>query len=279
MEHTLIQALTRGRGRERPFRCPVHDDRHASASVNVIKGLWVCYSCGAKGTIDSVTADADVSFGADIEELLGYEQRVYTESWLDQYENRHRPVHPYWLSRFTEAAARRFRLGYDHDRASPCYPIRSPGGDVLGVVRRQLDQMPKYLYPRGVTKSELLFNYNPERLNYVVLVEGAMDVVACWEAGHVAFGMYGSMLHANQLALLQRTGVSRVVDALDNDSAGRNAVNGWTTSSGNEVPGLDARLSAAGFEVLSVDWSNVDAKDIADCDISTRKKLLDPLAL
>lgn len=29
--------------------CPVHDDRHASASVNTSKGLFNCHACGAAG--------------------------------------------------------------------------------------------------------------------------------------------------------------------------------------------------------------------------------------
>ena len=38
---------------EHPFRCPVHDDRVASASVNRRKGVWNCHACGAGG--DAVT--------------------------------------------------------------------------------------------------------------------------------------------------------------------------------------------------------------------------------
>lgn len=276
---SIQQALARGRGRERAFRCPVHDDRHASASVNVAKGLWVCYSCGAKGTVDSVIESEGVRFGEDIEELLGHEQRVYTEPWLDQYANPKLPVHPYWLSRFTEVAARRFKLGYDHDKGSPCYPIRTPNGSVLGVVRRQLDRDPKYLYPRGVNKSSLLFGYEQGASDYVVLVEGALDAVACWEAGHPAFGIYGSLLHEDQMALLARTGVTRVIEALDNDRPGRVAVEGRVTDEGVRLPGIRRRLEQVGYEVVSVDWSTVQAKDVAECDVDTRSKLLDPLAL
>lgn len=35
---------------EHPFKCPVHDDAHASASVNRDKGLWHCHACGAGGS-------------------------------------------------------------------------------------------------------------------------------------------------------------------------------------------------------------------------------------
>lgn len=35
---------------ERNTRCPVHEERVASASMNVGKGLWHCHACGAGGT-------------------------------------------------------------------------------------------------------------------------------------------------------------------------------------------------------------------------------------
>lgn len=31
------------------INCPVHDDRHASASVNTSSGLWQCFACQASG--------------------------------------------------------------------------------------------------------------------------------------------------------------------------------------------------------------------------------------
>lgn len=34
---------------ERPMRCPFHDDSHASASVNLNKGLFHCNTCDASG--------------------------------------------------------------------------------------------------------------------------------------------------------------------------------------------------------------------------------------
>lgn len=34
---------------EAPMKCPVHDDRRPSASINREKGLWHCHACGAGG--------------------------------------------------------------------------------------------------------------------------------------------------------------------------------------------------------------------------------------
>lgn len=274
---SLAEALARGKGREIAFRCPVHDDHQASASVNPAKGLWVCYACGARGTTEGVWEAEDTRFADDVEELLGHEQRIYSERWLDQFDAG--PVHPYWLGRFAEATCRHFRLGYDHSRGAPVYPMRDNAGRVLGVVRRSLlDYGPKYLYPRGVNKSQLLFNYSPAQVRRVDLVEGAADAMACWEVGYgedyAVFGLYGSMLHPAQIALLHRTGATQIGLLLDNDDAGRKAISGHVQD-GRWVPGIGERLIAEGFDVLVPDWSLVHAKDVAELPLPTRRTLLD----
>src|SRR6056300_592185 len=41
-------AYPRGYG-DRSCKCPVHEDTHASASVNTETGLWTCFACGSGG--------------------------------------------------------------------------------------------------------------------------------------------------------------------------------------------------------------------------------------
>lgn len=49
---------------EHPMKCPVHDDRVASASVNRDKGVWHCHACGAGGTaIGLVMAREGIAYG------------------------------------------------------------------------------------------------------------------------------------------------------------------------------------------------------------------------
>lgn len=276
---TLEEAISRGRGRERSFRCPVHGDQHASASVNVAKGVWICYTCGAHGTTSEIIESSDYEFGQGLLDVLDTpEIRIYPETWLDLF---HTPAHrcEYWLSRFSIQAVDHFRLGYDYTNGNPVYPMRDPQGQIIGIVARQLDKQPKYLYPRGVTKNALLFNYTPSQRDYVLLVEGAMDAVACWEAGFDAMALYGSRLSIAQITLLARTGVRRVGLVLDNDAAGRRAVDGHHSDGGQYVPGLDDLLSRAGFEVKRAPWLGVPYKDIAEVPTDRRHTLLEGLAL
>ena len=48
---------------ERPFKCPAHDDRRPSASVNRTEGVWYCHGCGAGGSAAHIVmAVEDISY-------------------------------------------------------------------------------------------------------------------------------------------------------------------------------------------------------------------------
>jgi DNA primase len=50
--------------------CPVHEDQHASCSVNTSTGLWNCKACGAKGAVfDLYMAARGVDFSTALHDL------------------------------------------------------------------------------------------------------------------------------------------------------------------------------------------------------------------
>ena len=113
---TLAEAVRYGRGVERSFLCPEHGDSRPSASVNIIKGKWYCYTCHAHGTLggEAMLAEPDYQQMKLWVDTKLAEGQIYPESWLSRYDAG--PVHPYWLERVGEAAAR-------------CLPARiRPGG-------------------------------------------------------------------------------------------------------------------------------------------------------
>ena len=265
MSHrTLADAISRGIGTERAFLCPVHDDHSASASVNVLKGVWYCYACGASGKVDGLYEPDYEEVVREVEDLLGSERRFYPESWLDMYDS---PDDPYWLGRFAPESIARFRLGRDRARDLPVYPLRDPLGRVLGVVTRSDGGGPRYRYPRGAKTSRLLFGYSEGVVETPVLVEGAMDAVAVWEAGYVGLGCYGARLYPEQARLLRRLSPTRVVLAFDEDRAGR-------------LARIDAErvLGDLGIPTVSLRWDDA-AKDLAEMDVDTRRMLLQDVAL
>jgi hypothetical protein len=223
---TLADALAKGRGVERPFKCEVHDDRNASASVNTLTGLWCCYACGAAGKVD----EADKT--PDIETLLRYlkgeePQRTYAESWLDLFDAAE--TNKYWELRFGSSTVMHYRCGTHPLTGRPTYPVRDALGRVLGVVTRNKDgQTPKYLYPRGISTSRTFFgDITPNPV--VVLVEGAADVMALHQSGipdnWTVLGCFGAGVHAPQVQLINDLAPRLIVAAFDNDAAGIAASN------------------------------------------------------
>lgn len=84
----------------------------------------------------------------------------------------------------------------------------------------------KWINQKGFNKSNFLYNYGKamefiKSTNTIILVEGQGDVIRLWEAGiYNAVGMFGSKISDSQEFLIQKTGVSNIVIASDNDDAG-----------------------------------------------------------
>lgn len=219
---TLNEALIYGRGVERPFLCPEHGDSRPSASVNTIKKVWYCYTCHAHGDLTGEARLSEPNYAVMknwIDERLD-EGHVYPESWLSRWDAG--PVHPYWADRCGVDAATHFRLGFDPEHGSGTYPLRAPGGEVLGVVHRRLlpSDGPRYLYPKGIDVGSLLFNYSQTHVKRVVLVEGALDAIALWNVGVRAFAIYGSRLSAEQVKMIDKIDPLEVWTCYDRDDAG-----------------------------------------------------------
>lgn len=215
---TLDEVLANGRGVERPFCCPVHGDSNASASVNVLKGVWYCYACGASGRTDGKTKAPST---ADLEAMLQPEigVRIYPEAYLELFERED----GYWQTRFPDWLCKAEQLGWDPFTGQATYPVRTPQGKLAGVVRRDPDGQPKYKYPYRWSASTTLSGLGAPRTDHVVLVEGRPDRVALAEVGIPALGAYGAGLHFPQVELLVRRAPSVVLIGFDMDEAGEKA--------------------------------------------------------
>jgi hypothetical protein len=262
---TLAEALRWGRGIERSFLCPEHGDSRPSASVNIVKGKWHCFTCHAHGDLhgESMLVEPDyLAMKLWLDRKLE-EGTVYPESWLARYDAG--PVHQYWLDRVGEAAARSFRLGHDPGGSAVTYPLRDPSGQVLGVVRRSLTgDGPKYRYPAGVDVGRLLFHYTPDHRDAVVLVEGALDAIALWNVGIDAFAIYGSRLSAAQVRLIDKIDPEFIYTAYDLDDAG------W----------LAYRETENAFRhrlVTRLSWPRAWGADIDEIGPTRRRKVVDGL--
>lgn len=218
--------------------CPFHQDSKPSFHFNVRKGLFICFACGEKGSAKKLARRLDMTLveNATVDGLVEAMRSLEAA----QLEPANKPIperslgrfsgapHLYWRRKrgFTNATCKAFNLGYDPIRDELTIPYRNVYGELLGVIRRRLEDniYPKYLYPKGVKKNLILFGIEKvaaAELDRVALVEGSLDAVWCWQNGIPAVASLGSSLSEEQCDLLHLAGVRTVVLLSDYDIAGR----------------------------------------------------------
>ncbi|AYQ99265.1 DNA primase [Brevibacterium phage Cantare] len=234
-----LQVVNRG-GAELMCRCLYHDDSNASMQFNVDTGLWVCFGCGAKGKIEKLERELGlrvVEDAIDVQELIDFLNQLdkpkepddlpaIPEETLLSYDF---PTE-YWASRgFSQDTIDTFELGYDPLNNIGTIPFRNTQGELQGIIKRYLDPDVelRYRYPKGFKRSLHMFGSwmvteDPD-IDTVVLVEGSLDAIKCWQAGIPALAVYGSSVSKTQIRLLRRLGITKVILFFDDDSSGHKA--------------------------------------------------------
>ena len=275
-------------GDEAMCRCVFHTDRSPSMAVNVKKGVYHCYSCGASGRIESIGHRLSITMSSktNLDDLtLAIQQlrsvktetvRVYTEQWLDRFDQ----PHPYLRKRgFNSQVRLAFRLGYEDETNSVTIPIRDLRGQVLGVIRRRLDKdaKPRYVYPRGFRISQHLFAAHLRRRrcpHTIAITEGTLDTVAMWGARIPSVAIYGSKLSDKQAQTLVRLNPRRVVIMTDADDAGRKAADNITSKlSGIVIKVPEYTTERTFYDAGTKKWRA--PKDPAELTIDQRCEMFD----
>ena len=239
-------------GPEYMCRCVYHEERNASLQINVEKGLFVCFSgsCGARGTIRTLERHLGIRIHEDAMDVDDMRRRleelgrpvVVEKTLSENYLRRFSLSSGYWGTcpatcktgpgcknhrGFSPAICGAFDLGMDPMGDFATIPLRTPNGDLLGVIKRYLDPDTelRYRYPKGFKRSRNLFASwlvaNDPDATTVVLTEGSVDAMKVWEAGTPAMAVYGSSISPLQVRLMKRLGIEDVILFFDNDEAGR----------------------------------------------------------
>lgn len=270
-----LQVHTRT-GDEWQCLCPYHDDTTPSFSINVRLGVFICFACGVKGTMDHLSEHLGVSGptsakdeSQEIERLRAVLDGLSkTETYLpDNYLDRFRNHHPYWEHErgLSPAIQRLFELGYDPVHDHGIIPIRDFRGRLVGVVRRQFAKgaVPRYLYPRGFKISHHLFGSHLARTHSrIAIVEGSLDCMACWDVGIAAVALLGSKMSSTQRDLLDKINPDFMVVMTDRDEAGQ-------TEAARLNEGFGIRLMVGEYDKSWV------GKDPADLEPWQRRQMFD----
>jgi len=172
----------------------------------------------------NVSPEQIAEFGLGLSEASG-------SQLVRQFESRFSPEQ---LEQSGLVAKRQEGTGfYDRFRGRLMFPIHNPAGKVIGFGGRALraGEEPKYLNSPETAlyrKSYVLYNLHRAKeairnQEYVVLVEGYMDVIGVYSAGvHNVVASCGTALTNTQVRVL-RGHTERIVVNFDADNAGANA--------------------------------------------------------
>lgn len=224
--------------REITGRCPVHvrtvgrEDRSPSWSINSVTGLWICFSCGARGTLSSLLRELSGDESISAQQFLvnagmsrltsGPSQQLDVPTVVDRdaFFSFERVADRRCQGRNLDPdTVHRFGVRWNPSHKSWAIPIISP----LGQLQGWQEKKPGWVrnYPVGVKKGHTLFGIERVRSRTVVLVESPLDVVRF--AGVFdkpnAVASFGATVSDEQRRLLTHI-ADRVIVAMDNDEAG-----------------------------------------------------------
>lgn len=217
-------------------RCPIHNgDNPTAFNVSLEKNLWNCFThCGGGSVIDLLMAIERV--GVREAAKLGYEilgiavpgENSVTRALKPlKFKLTLEPDHNYLKSRnISPNTAKYFGIGYctrGMMAGRIAIPIRDAESKLVAYCGRAIDDTkPKYRFPRGFPKNQVVYNLNRVRKNgggEVVVAEGFFDVFALYAAGIDGVALMGSSLshyQKKQLLSLER----RLAFMFDGDEAG-----------------------------------------------------------
>ncbi len=112
-------------------------------------------------------------------------------------------------------------------------PVTNLAGEIVGFTGRTLNtewnkyKIPKWKHSLGAWVSHNLFNIHSaapyiKESGTVIVCEGPLDVLRLEQAGvHNSVAILGKKFYATQMTILIGIGATRLLDALDNDAAGK----------------------------------------------------------
>lgn len=267
-----VDWLRRSGPRQYRGRCPIHQGQGVEAfHANLERGIFHCFACGAGGNVlDFVAAmegcsvreaalrlQADHSLGhRNTLAAVGTEGRklVTKKREVNPPLNFSLPLdamHPYLGERgIDRATANYFGVGYSHGRGLMngriAIPIHDHGGRLVAYCGRAVDRdSPRYRFPAGFQKSQVLFNHHRARVTHggeVIVVEGFFDCMRIHQAGfpRVVALMGARLSEAQRSSLIDR--YRRVILMLDGDPTGRAATAQIARDLTPAIPVTEVRL-------------------------------------
>lgn len=234
------------RGDELSASCPLHSDTNPSFSLNINKGIWICFSrCGGGDFFELVERVLDCSpqeardwiagngvpvgveqqsrmLLAALQQPQPEQKAIENLTWKEQYESFTSRVMPLWfLARgFMWDTIIKWGIRYNPSTDAVIIPVYWEDELVGTVTRNTLQGLPKYKNSDAIPASKVLYGEISKRKNEIILCEGILDALWLWQNGHHAVSILGNKLSQEQANILKRYKMVNITLALDNDEAG-----------------------------------------------------------
>ena len=260
--------------------CPFHLDATPSCSINLDKGVWICFAgCGQGSLRGFIQRVLDIST-AELNQLIGEAEYTLDLDLFEEYQPTNNYLaeislpddiilgkYPTWVYRrgFTTEVLNEWECGtntYD----DLVIPIRDGEARLVGWVSRRRAAVPKYMYSKGLKKSKVLFGaYKIVSCPFVCITEGTLDAMWLTQHGYPAIAILGMSMSRRQQELLSTLRTEEVVLCLDNDTAGQTGLNKALQALGNTIMSSYVQLPD-GYK----DVQEIKTKKILDTIINKR---------
>jgi len=224
--------------REITGRCPVHErvtghiDNSPSWSMNSSTGLWLCFSCGARGTLSMLLSELSGEAGISAQQFLitaGMQRLTSLDASTYQIPQKLDTEAFFKFERVSDSRCLlknldpdviyRYGVRWNPANKSWCIPIISNMGTLMGWQEKRSGWVRNF--PVGIEKSKTLFGVERFRSKTSVLVESPLDVIrfAMVFSKPQAVASFGAQVSKSQMDLLLHMS-DTIVIAMDNDEAG-----------------------------------------------------------
>ena len=220
------------------IRCPFHEDGVASCSINIDKGVWICFAGCGQGTLknflrkyldcnnvelEKMLIDSQMDFDVDIFDDL----QATIEQREEYFMEADTSTFPSWIFErgFSEQILREWGCGTT-EYQDLVIPIHNLESTLVGSVTRRINAIPKYMYSKGLRKSEVIFGAHKltEPKKYICITEGSLDTMWLTQNGYPSVAILGATTSRKQLGILKSLQTEEFILCFDNDEAGQRAI-------------------------------------------------------
>ena len=230
--------------------CPFHLDNSPSCSINIDKGVWICHAGCGQGSLKNFIKRKMGLTNSEVEQMVSESEFELDLDFFEEYQSTDERLeevglpkdfvlgeYPEWIFKrgFIKETLKDWECG-TNIYGDLLIPIRDIASRLVGWVSRRREAVPKYMYSKGLKKSQVLFGaHKLEPTPFVCITEGTLDAMWLSENGYPAVALLGMSMSKKQQQLISSLRTQEIVLCLDSDVAGQTGLNNALREFSNTV--------------------------------------------